>query len=68
MIIVSKKELAESYIRSIKTLRKQHHLTQRETAEKIGMNVRTLQNWEQGIRHPPAWVAASALKRLESAL
>lgn len=68
MIIVSKKDLSTSYVHSLRVLRKRHHLTQQEAAEKIGMSVRTLQNWEQGIRHPPSWVARSALQRLENSL
>ncbi len=32
----------------LKTLRKENNLTQEELAKKIGVNLRTLQKWENG--------------------
>ena len=42
----------------IKTLRQKLELSQNEFARLIQVNVRTLQNWEQGHRHPTGPAAA----------
>lgn len=42
----------------IRTLRKEAGLTQRETAEQIGVTYRTYQNYEAGASMPPAAVLA----------
>lgn len=42
----------------IRTLRKEAGLTQRETAEKIGVTDRTYQNYEAGASVPPSAVLA----------
>jgi DNA-binding transcriptional regulator YiaG len=37
----------------MKRLRQRHNLTQEEFAEKMGVTVRTVQRWEQGVRPQP---------------
>jgi putative transcriptional regulator len=45
---------------AIRTYRKKHGLSQSEFAEKLGISVRTLQNWEIG-RNAPRGLAKIAL-------
>lgn len=40
----------------IATVRDRHHLSQREFAASLGLDLRTLQNWEQGRNRPDAAV------------
>ncbi len=40
----------------IASVRDRHHLSQREFASALGLDVRTLQNWEQGRNRPDAAV------------
>ncbi len=46
----------------VKRIRKKLHYSQADFAHTIGVNTRTLQNWEQGRRHPRG--PAQALLRL----
>lgn len=39
---------------AIKRNRARMHLSQRELAQHLGISIRTLQSWEQGIRKPSA--------------
>lgn len=36
----------------VRAVRDKLHMTRREFAEQFGFSVRTLEKWEQGIRHP----------------
>lgn len=47
----------------LKDFRERNKWSQRETAEALGINVRSLQNWEQG-RYLPKGFALTALLRL----
>jgi DNA-binding transcriptional regulator YiaG len=42
----------------IASVRERHSLSQREFADRLGLDVRTLQNWEQGRNRPDAAVLA----------
>ncbi len=42
-------------------VRERHNLSQREFADRLGLDVRTLQNWEQGRNRPDAAVLALVL-------
>jgi putative transcriptional regulator len=42
----------------IADVRARHHLSQREFADRLGLDVRTLQNWEQGRNRPDDAVLA----------
>lgn len=48
----------------IKQIRKRTGLTQREFANKFGIPITTLRNWEQGVNKPPAYL----VKLLEAAV
>lgn len=41
---------------AIKLARKEAGLSQAGVQTKLGIPVRTLQNWEEGTRTPPAWL------------
>ena len=49
----------------IQKLRTQYHLTQADFAQLFGISIRTLQQWEQGRRHPqgPAQVLLNLIAR-----
>jgi putative transcriptional regulator len=44
------------YLISVKELREQTGLSQSEFAAKYDLNLRSLQNWEQGVSMPPRYV------------
>ena len=46
----------------LKELREQAGWSQKELAEKSGLNQRTISHWEQGLRDP-AWTSVLALAR-----
>lgn len=50
---------------NIKELRKQTGLSQRQFAEKFCLNLKTLQSWEQGLRHCPDYILYMIQKILE---
>ena len=52
---------------NIKKLRKRHKLSQRQLAELLKVNPRTIQHWEAGTRTPHA-MALELLKRLDKEL
>lgn len=58
----------EDYIYSyrIRQARLKKGMSQREFADRIGMPLRTLENWEAGIRQPSPWVARLILKEIDS--
>lgn len=37
---------------NVRAVRDKLHMTQREFADQFGFSIRTLEKWEQGIRHP----------------
>ena len=39
-------------MKSTKQIRKDNNWTQKEFAEKLGVSIRTVQNWDQGKRKP----------------
>ena len=49
----------------IKAARATAGLTQRQAAERIGVPLRTLEQWEIGRRNPPDYVLRSVIERLE---
>lgn len=49
---------------TIKEAREFSGLTQPEVEEEFGVPVRTLQNWESGIRQPPDYVEAYLVEKL----
>jgi DNA-binding transcriptional regulator YiaG len=59
---MSRRRADVSPAQEIAGIRARHGLSQREMAERIGVDVRTLQNWEQGRNRPDA--AAITLVRL----
>lgn len=46
--------------------RKEAKLTQKDVYEKIGIPIRTLQNWEAGIRVCPLWCEKLIVEKLLS--
>lgn len=50
---------------TIKEARTQAKLTQRQLAERYGIPVRTLQDWESGRRTPPEYVVKLLLRCIE---
>jgi len=50
---------------TIKEARKQAKLTQTQLAERYGIPVRTLQDWEAGRRTPPEYVVTLLLRCIE---
>lgn len=48
----------------VKRIRKKVHLSQKEFAEYFGVKIRTVQEWEQGRRHPTS-TAMNFLKVIE---
>ena len=55
----------EVFSPEVKTIRQQYALTQEDFARLFGISVRTLQQWEQGSRHPqgPAKVLLSVIAK-----
>lgn len=51
---------------TIKEARKKAGLTQKEVHELIGVPVRTLQNYEAGVRDCPEWVEKLLIEKLLS--
>lgn len=49
----------------IKVLRTQAKLTQKQFSNLTGIPIRTIQNWEQELRKPPAWIIALIKERIE---
>lgn len=51
----------------VKIARKEAGLTQKSMAEHFGIPIRTVSDWERGLRNPPEWVCSllvNALRRL----
>ncbi len=46
--------------------RRRHRLTQVQAAARIGVNVRTLQTWEQGARQPRGFTLTSLLDKIKT--
>ena len=49
----------------IKEARVDAGLTQKDVFEKIGIPIRTIQQWESGRRTPPEWVEKLVVEKLE---
>lgn len=49
---------------TIREIRKQYGLTQKALAERFGIPIRTIENWESELRTPPAYVVAMIEKIL----
>lgn len=50
----------------VKELRTQYSMTRKEFSEFFGINYRTVQNWELGIRNCPAYVLDLMMYKLEN--
>ena len=49
----------------LKAMRKECGMTQKEFAEYFGIPVRTLQDWERGVRHMPSYLLRLLVYKLE---
>ncbi len=49
----------------LKAMRKESGMTQKEFAEYFGIPVRTLQDWERGVRHMPNYLLRLLVYKLE---
>lgn len=51
---------------TIKEAREEAHLTQKQVFEQIGVPIRTLQNYEGGVRVCPPWVEKLLIEKILS--
>lgn len=53
--------------KTIKALRSETGLSQTEFGKRLGgIPIRTIQNWESGVRTPPAWAVELIAYRVEN--
>ena len=49
----------------LKSMRKEANMTQKEFAEYFGIPIRTVEDWERGVRHMPDYVLRLFVYKLE---
>ena len=49
----------------LKAMRKEANMTQKEFAEYFGIPIRTVEDWERGVRHMPDYVLRLFVYKLE---
>lgn len=50
----------------VKAVRMQHGLTQKAMSELFGIPIRTVSDWERGLRTPPEWVCRLLVNALNN--
>lgn len=49
----------------LKSMRKEANMTQRDFAEYFGIPIRTVEDWERGVRHMPDYVLRLFVYKME---